>query len=178
MMGKYTLDFKLAAIRSHEQGNKIGQVARQFGVDKGAVREWVASYKKHGIEGIKPLSGPRCYSSEFKESVVCYMQKHGLSAKHTATHFNLRTSATVTNWVQRYNQGGKQALESKRKGRQSTMSKSPKEPLVSSADKHKSQEQLLRELVYLRTENAYLKKLQALVLEKQVLVKKPVSSRD
>ncbi len=45
-------------------------------------------------------------------------------------------------------------------------------------DTQKSQEELMRELVYLRAENAYLKKLDALIREKQARQKKLSWSKD
>lgn len=180
-MAKYTLEFKLAVIRSYEQGNGSKIVAQRFEIDHSTVRKWVAAYRRHGVDGIKPLQRWRSYSSEFKESVLLYMQEHQLSSREVATHFNLRTQTVILQWERQYNQGGRAALEPKPKGRKPTMSQSPNRKSVNKGvkpDTQKSQEELMRELVYLRAENAYLKKLDALIREKQARQKKPVSSKD
>ncbi len=53
----------------------------------------------------------------------------------------------------------------------------PKEPQASKSDDTKSREALLAELNYLRMENAYLKKLEALTREPQAPRKRKSSRR-
>ena len=51
-------------------------------------------------------------------------------------------------------------------------------PITDKPDNEKTPAELKRELQYLRAENAYLKKLDALLREKEQAVKKQGSSKD
>lgn len=88
----------------------------------------------------------------------------GLSIRDAMKHSNLKSSALVANWLRQYREHGIDGLKSKPKGRAKQMPK-PQQPRIKTLqeDRDKTQEQLLDEIVYLRTEVAYLKKRRALI---------------
>lgn len=87
------------------------------------------------------------------------MHTNHLSATQTAIHFKLSSGSTVTKWERIYYEEGPQALYEERRGRNKNMSsKSRKKKLSKDVE-----EDLIAEVQRLRMENAYLKKLQALV---------------
>ena len=96
------------------------------------------------------------YTAEFKKQVVETMQKEGLSYRETERIFEL-PRRRAADWERIYLVEGAEGLYIERRGRGSKgrPSKLPKEV----------EEDLLKEVQRLRAENAYLKKLQALVLE-------------
>lgn len=99
------------------------------------------------------------YTGEFKQMVVETMRKEGLSYKETERQFSL-PHRRAADWERIYLEEGPEGLYVERRGRKST-GRPPKqlEPEV--------EEDLIAELQRLRAENAYLKKLKALVLEEE-----------
>ena len=91
--------------------------------------------------------------------VVETMIREKLSYKETACRFEISGHERVRQWERIYLTEGAEGLYSERRGRAGTgrPRKLPKE----------TEEDLLAEVQRLRAENAYLKKLQALVLERE-----------
>ena len=98
-------------------------------------------------------------------NVVEYMRSTGSSASQTAAHFNIPTLKTVCQWERIYLEEGREALLLERRGRANSMSGSKKgrKPKFDP----KENEDLIAELQRLRMENEYLKKLNALVQERE-----------
>ena len=99
------------------------------------------------------------YTGEFKQMVVETMMREKLSYCETARQFDISDHNRVTSWERIYLTAGPEGLYIERRGRGSKgrPTKFPKEV----------EEDLLKEVQRLRAENAYLKKLQALVLERE-----------
>ena len=94
------------------------------------------------------------YTPEFKKLVVETMQKEKLSYKETERRFGLPHKRAAA-WERIYLTEGPEGFTIERRGRQ------PKQL------PKKVEEDLLAEVQRLRAENAYLKNLQALVLENE-----------
>lgn len=84
-----------------------------------------------------------------------------MSFRQVAEHFNIHAANLIVKWDKNYNLYGFDGL--KRKKRQKKMKKPQQKFKPLKADKDKTQEELLEELAYLRTENSYLKKRKALI---------------
>ena len=99
------------------------------------------------------------YTGEFKQMVVETMMREKLSYKEAARQFEVSCDTVVADWERIYLAEGPEGLYIERRGRGSTgrPTKFPREV----------EEDLLKEVQRLRAENAYLKKLQALVLEEE-----------
>lgn len=97
------------------------------------------------------------YTPEFKKLVVETMHKEGLSYCEAARQFEVSDDKRVAAWERIYLTDGAEGFLVERRGRgsKSRSAKLPKEV----------EESLLAEVQRLRAENAYLKNLQALVLE-------------
>ena len=100
------------------------------------------------------------YTGEFKQMVVETMRKESLSYKEAAREFNVSSDTRVASWERIYLEEGPEGLYVERRGRKST-GRPPKQL------KHEVEEDLIAELQRLRAENAYLKKLKALVHEEE-----------
>jgi transposase len=74
-------------------------------------------------------------------------------------------------WVKIYDQEGSEGLSRENRGRSKSMARKPKKPMT-------REEQLLDELADLKAENAYLKKLHALVQSEKEKEEKRKSSRN
>lgn len=163
-MAKYDKQFKLTVVKAYLAGSAGSKsLAKQYGVDHGAVRRWVRAYKAHGPAGIDRKTYTQ-YSARFKLKVLTRMWKDDLSCREAAALFNIRSIASVGVWERLYHDGGIEALEPRKKGRSARMQHPPSPPPDTPNDGEPcAPKELLNELQYLRAENAYLKKLQALV---------------
>ncbi|MCM1365506.1 MAG: helix-turn-helix domain-containing protein [Faecalibacterium sp.] len=105
------------------------------------------------------------YTGEFKQKVVEIMQKEKLSYKETAREFDIPNGdRTVAKWERIYLEEGPEGLYIERRGRASAsgVTKKGRPPKLD----RKVEEDLIAEVQRLRAENAYLKKLNALVTER------------
>ena len=98
------------------------------------------------------------YSPEFKQMVIETMQKERLSYKETANQFGIGGHNRIQKWERIYLEEGPEGFQIERRGRKST-GRPPKQL------KPEVEKDLIAEVQRLRAENAYLKKLNALVLE-------------
>jgi len=161
-MGRYTLAFKLQAVQRYLEGSMgYRMVAEHFGISNPTlVQRWVGFYRQHGEDGLKAKRSS--YDAAFKLSVLQHMWDNNLSKGQAATLFNVRRHATVGAWERAFREGGIAALEPSPIERTRMPSEPEKLEVAGSPDK-RSREELLDDLLYLRAENAYLKKLDALV---------------
>lgn len=161
-MSKYTEKLKLEVVQYYLKNGGYERTAKNFGIPAfDTVKKWVKRYEEHGEKGlIKNLK--QSYSGEFKQNVIEYMHTNHLSCQETTYHFNLGSVGIVTKWERIYYEEGPQALFKERRGRIKNMSsKTIKNKLSKNIE-----EDLIDEVQRLRMENAYLKKLQALVQER------------
>ncbi len=99
------------------------------------------------------------YTGEFKQMVVETMMREKLSYRETAKQFEIPDHKQVAKWERIYLSEGQEGLYIERRGRGSKGRPATFPKQV--------EEDLLAEVQRLRAENAYLKKLQALVLEEE-----------
>ena len=99
------------------------------------------------------------YTGEFKQEVVETMMREKLSCREAARRFELKGHNRVRHWERVYLEEGTEGLYIEPRGRGSK-GRPPKEL------KAEVEEDLLAEVQRLRAENAYLKKLNALVAER------------
>ena len=98
------------------------------------------------------------YTPEFKIKVVESMHEEGLSQREAVRQFEITSHDRVSKWERIYLEEGKDRFYVERRGRKST-GRPPKL-------KKEVEEDLISEVQRLRAENAYLKKLNALVSER------------
>ena len=181
---KYSWEFKLESVEKYLKGEWAEKPKSITSTDKSfhdKVVEWVRIYKLYGAEGLKhkPLNKERKAEERFE---LVSQVLAGKSMTSVAIEAGINRGL-LYQWVRRYKQYGYDGLEL-RKGRK------PKDPDMTKKAKPKELEQsdyeklklLERENEYLRVENAYLKKLRALIVQKQaessVKAKRQPSSED
>ena len=155
-MTKYSKERKIAAIRAVETGESIAYVAKQHQMSKTLLKWLVRSYREHGEKGLQ--NHAYSWTAKQKYEVLKYMQENQLSFTKTGVLLGIRPS-TIWNWEKRYLENGISGLEDKKKGRKPRTPK-PKLPKT-------RLEELEEENLNLRIENEYLKKLNALVAERE-----------
>jgi transposase-like protein len=155
-MTKYSKEEKVAALKAVEAGESIAEIARQSQIND-SVLEWIVrNYREHGEKGFHTHAYN--WTAEQKYRVLKYKQENQLSFRETGIEFGTSDS-TIYQWEQRYLKNGMEGLEDKKKGRKPRTPK-PKPPKT-------REEELLDRIQDLEIENEYLKKLNALVAERE-----------
>lgn len=159
---KYSNVFREMMVQKYLSGKYGGfkALSTKYGMAPIQLKRWVHLYKAHGLDGLISTGGK--YSGEFKLHVIEYMNKNHLSLREVATHFCIPSDSTVGKWEHIYYEKGSEALMEDRRGRKG-MRKTHSKPKENANEN----EDLLAEVERLRMENEYLKKLNALVLERE-----------
>jgi transposase len=150
-MTKFTRSERQAAALAVEAGDSKANVARQFGMSKEVVVRSVNLYREKGEAAFRPEKNAH-YTVAQKLNILETMHSRGMSREEAAVKFGMNGSAVIWRWERRYLENGVEGLKPKKKGRRPRVPK-PKAPPT-------PYEQLL-------AENEYLKKLNALVAERE-----------
>lgn len=161
-MSKYSERFKLKVVKQYLLGTDGTQaVGDRHGVPRAMVRRWVALYRIHGMDGLKKKFSH--YTAQFKVSVLTHLWDNALSYGQVAAVFNIRNAAVIGQWERQYRKGGIEALHPRPRGRPGMAAQKKTPPPLNEGAKRTREEELQAENDQLRMENAYLKKLQALI---------------
>ena len=163
-MAKFTADEKIQIVLRYLNGNEsYREMGRSLGISDTIILNWINQYKQNGLEAFLK----RCtnYTQQFKLDVLNFMIENGMSLFETAAIFNIPAPSTISVWKKQLETQGIDALQSKKKGRPSMKkdsNKQLKQPLAEG-----SVEALEARIKQLEMENEYLKKLNALVQNKE-----------
>lgn len=173
---KYDVDFKLQVVHQIIKGKEsVDSLSLKFNISDSLIKRWVHFYSIHGIDGLLPSN--RHYSPEFKLEVVHAVKTNSLSLTGASRHFRISSNSTLKKWLLLYDTLGPEALRIERRGRGRPKTRNPAMPRKSNRPLTR-EEQLLEELADLRAENAYLKKLHALIHSESGKEEKPKSSKN
>ena len=168
-MAKMSSEDKLAAVERYLTSKESSRaIAADFGISHRYLLTLTNQYQKNGVEAF--IRRYTNYTKAFKLDVLNYMTENGTSFNETAAIFNIAAASSIQNWQKQFDTQGEDALQPKKKGRQSMKEqgkKSPKKNLVEG-----STEELQARIQQLEMENAYLKKLNALVQAKEASPRK------
>ena len=170
---RHDLDFKIKVIAYYQQGHTKGATGKKFGVNPQFVRKWIEQYQHGGIDAIKPKTSKTRYNSEFKIKVIEAMLTEELNQSETALKFHISSPALISHWHNAYRLHGMSGLTPKYKGSNTVTS-----PITDKPDDEKTPAELKRENEYLSAENAYLKKLDARLKEREQAATKQGSLKD
>jgi len=168
-MAKHDEKFKLKLVRRYLAGGiGTGALAREYGVARTRVRQWIVEYELHGLAGLR-RKGHTQYSAQFKLEALQRMQREHLSRTQLRIILGIKDPGAIARWERQYHEGGFPALLPRPKGRPPKMTNlPPAQPTPPDAEPDsRTREQLLKENEYLRAEVAYLKKLDALIRAEQ-----------
>jgi transposase len=160
---KHPFSVRLAAVKHYLSGNSsLAETALQFNVGKSPLTRWVRVFRQQGEAGLEHRPS-RSYTAEFKRRVVRYVLDNRCSSADALAHFAIPNESVIQDWLGKYRVGGFEALAPAKTGPAMTRHKiNPDEKAFSEM----THAELLKELEYLRAENAYLKKRKALREEK------------
>ena len=160
---KYTKEFKLECIRKRKSGEYIETpptIRKRIPFIK-QVRKWERIYDSIGEIGLE--HGRPTLDVDQRLELIRKVES-GASYKSVAFSVGIGPSLLIK-WHKIYMESGIDGLQSLKKGRKPAMTKKTK--TSKKKDSEKTKEELLEELEYLRAENEYLKKLDALVQERK-----------
>lgn len=156
---------KLTAVEAYCSGQRgLMATALLHNVGASSLRKWVAAYQAQGIAGIR-LKRREVYGIEFKLAVLQRIRNDGLSYRQAAAVFDIRHFNIIGAWERAYDREGADGLIPYGATRHKKMNKVLPSQAVSQPcdDETRTRQELLQELNTLRLENAYLKKVNALV---------------
>lgn len=147
----------------------IRTTAKLFDVNQRQVKYWVALYSRYGEEGLRMQ--PRYYPLEFKYKVLQDMLENQLTLQETALKYGIPSPSTILFWKRKYDKEGVSGLSKGSRIWSESMVKeddltSDREVKQEISSNEKEKKDLLKELEFFKAENAYLKKLRALVQER------------
>jgi transposase len=164
-MTKFNLEQKLGAVTRYQNGSEsVRDIARSLGANHEIVRMWIKQFEYHGIKAFE--KNYTSYTLQFKLDVLNYLYEHGTSPNEAAVIFNISSPTLIRKWRVQLSTFGNDALGQKKKGRPS-MKKDLQKQAKKITPAEGSVEALQAEVERLRMENAYLKKLNALVQNKE-----------
>lgn len=161
-MKRFTPEKKLDIVQRYiNEPVSYRDLEKDIGIDNSTLRYWVKLYQYHGNQAFHhPYTK---YSPAFKLEVVQFIEETDYSIREASAIFHIPDFSIVRRWMEKWRKGGALALENQGKGTftmaNKKKKKTQKKPSPSLDAETKD------ELEYLRAENAYLKKLWALVQE-------------
>ncbi|QHT47953.1 IS3 family transposase [Bacillus sp. SB49] len=158
-MNKWSKEEKLSIVLRYQNENiSIRGLSEELDIDNSSLRYWVKLFQYHGNQAFHfPYTN---YPPAFKLKVINYIQETGASIREASALFHIPDFSMVRRWIVKWKQGGLAAL-----------GPAQEDQLLMAKDKSnkpsRSFKSIEEEIEYLRMENAYLKKLNALVEEEQ-----------
>lgn len=159
---KLSFEDKLAIYYLRKEGSSFLNLSKKFGVNQSDLKYMVSLMDKHGAETVKKGKN-RYYSSELKKEMIDQVLYAGNSIRSVSLEYALPSRSTLASWIADFKKSGYTIVE-KTRGRPVKVAKTK----ASKADHQTELERLKKENEYLRTENAYLKKLRKLRLKAEI----------
>ncbi len=151
---------RLKYVRLIEDGMSFDAIHRKYGINFTLLRVLWAKYQEYGVSGLQKSKNIKA-DYALKKKIVLDIENNHLTL-HAASLKYGASSQRISVWLQQYRKGGLAALYSmKKRGRPPGMDRQKKnsKPLT-------ELERLRKEVQELKTENALLKKVRALVEER------------
>ncbi|WP_210443925.1 helix-turn-helix domain-containing protein [Vibrio crassostreae] len=166
-MSKYSRELKCIIAKQCLGGASSRDLAKQYSISSRQIRYWAQVFAIHGTDSFLPTK--HAASAQTKRKALNLMWTNEWSLTHTSAVLNLSSPGILSVWLKRFNELGIKGLKMRHKGSPS-MKQQPQR--TTKPDNEMTLEELKEELVYLRTENAVLKKLEELEQEKNRRTKK------
>lgn len=163
---RHTVEEKLNAIGMVKSGMTPRSVSRILHLGHHALYEWIAAYEEKGISGLKNKLRTRKnqLSFEKKQKIVLECQQSDLPLYQISTKYGIAES-TLSSWLTKVEQFGMDSL-----ARKKSIKKDPGTAKTKRLPKDECEKELKllrKENERLRAENLLLKKVKALVVERE-----------
>ena len=166
MRKKHDYEARLKYMKMLEEGYSINFINTQYGISHSLLTYLWNRYKAEGPAALAKKRNSHLTVEEKLEVMYEYREKH-LSLPDIMLNHGVSESA-VLSWCRLYDEGGKEALSGKPKGRPRKAMGRPKKK---KPEEMTELERLRYENERLRAENALLKKVKALVEEREARLK-------
>lgn len=153
--GSLTEQQREFALACFEEGRGEHSVATEMGVSRPAVKRLYDRWRVRGRGALVTKQTKQSYSFEIKLAIVTRFLG-GESKVDLAREFELSSPKLIETWARKYRNDGEDALRPKPLGR-------PPGAAPPAGGEESELQRLRRENEYLRAQNAYLGKLQALM---------------
>lgn len=162
-MSKLTNDQRLEIYHKRKQGMTMTTLSKEYRISKAGIEYLIRLLDKHGEEILRQDKN-RYYSPDLKKEIINKILIEHFSVTETAIEYGLPSKSIIFQWIKSYKENGYTIVEKKR-GRPPNMKKNIKP--VDPNDKDTIIKQKDEEILRLRAENEYLKKLRAVVQERK-----------
>jgi transposase-like protein len=165
---KLKLEDKIKIIKFYKQGYSISYLSKKFNVADNTIERIERQYREHGIESFKEKGNNSKYPVDFKMDIIKRVLV-GESITGIASELCVN-AGMIYSWVKRYKELGYNGLIEKKKGRPPKMKPKSKEIKINNTsmdEKDKKIKELEERNAQLEMENDLLKKVRALVQQRQ-----------
>ena len=168
-VSKLTREDKIEIFERRKNGETIPSLAKAFDVQESNIKYLIALIEKYGYDILRKDKN-RAYSKDFKLQIINRILINHESVNFVALDIGLVSPGILHNWLSKFKENGYNVVEKKKGRKPKSMTKLKKnDKTLSEKEKIK---QLEDEILYLKAENEYLKKLRALVQERELKEKK------
>ena len=169
-MAKLTNEQKIEIHQRRLKGETIASLVLSFNVYRSNIQYLIRLLDKHGYDILRNGKN-RYYSKEIKEIAINRVLIKQESVTSVVLDFGLSSDGILNNWIKKYKENCYNVIE-KPKGRPRTMTRKIKKNNNKSNNANLTLEEKIKELemrnLRLEAENEYLKKLNALVQEREL----------
>ena len=158
-MSKLNNDQRMEIYHKRKQGVTIASLVKEYRVNKRRIEYLVRLLDRHGHKILRNGKN-KYYSPALKQEIINKVLIEHQSITETSIEYGLISEGILSNWLKSYKENGYTIVEKKR-GKTPTMKKIQKP--VDPNDKDAIIKQKDEEILRLRAENEYLKKLRAVV---------------
>lgn len=158
-MAKLALNQKIEIYKKRKEGITLSTLSKEYSVNVDNIKYLIRLVDIHGIDILRKAKN-RYYSPELKLEIMNKVLMGRQSMTSTAIEYGLPNKGILCNWIHSYKANGYVIVERK-KGRTPTMKKQVNK--FDSNDKDAIIKQKDEEILKLKAEIDYLKKLRAVV---------------
>ncbi len=101
---KYSANEKLNIINFYIKGPfTMKETAENHGISLSTFREWIKSYRNHGVSALEKKSGWTIYSKELKSQAVREVLEENKSLRSVTEKFNISSRSVLKKWITKHN---------------------------------------------------------------------------
>ncbi|WIV17575.1 helix-turn-helix domain-containing protein [Paenibacillus polygoni] len=90
--------------------------AKQLGIHKSTVTEWIRKYQAGGVEGLKKSKGWKAYSKELRLAAIQDALSGEHSVRSVVKKYHISSKSVLESWISKYTEGAKMKPTPKRMG--------------------------------------------------------------
>lgn len=159
---RHTYADRLKYMHMLEDGHSVNYIKRHYGIDDSLLESLWQNYRKTGRKALEKKIYARATIETKRRAIYDFEEKH-LPLVEIMTKYDISSSAFYQ-WRKRYHAGGESLLREKPRGRPPGMGR----PRKKTVERMTELERLQKENQELKTQVALLKKVRALVEERNV----------